>query len=575
LSKEAEPLNRRSGGSSPRLRLLTVLLTLSLVLGSFLSPAYSQERVTKERAGAKVRLVVGIVIDQFRYDYLTRFEDLFGEGGFRRLLRDGAVFTNANYIYSPTVTAPGHATFMTGSIPALDGIVGNEWFDRAKGKEVTSVADESVRLLGGQAASPGSPSKLIGSTVGDQLRLTNNGRTKIVGLALKDRSAILPAGHRPNGAYWFDSGVGAFVSSTYYFADLPEWVKRFNQSVRPEKYFGAKWDRLLPASAYDRSLPDDSPYEKSKFGNKFPHIINGGESKPGKLFLDQWDESPFANDYTAAFAKAAIDGERLGADDDTDLLTISFSANDGLGHSFGPYSQEVEDMTLRTDRTLADLFDYIDKKVGLTNTVIVLTADHGVALVPEHARDLRLGGGRIDSKNIKSVIEAALNRRFGTEPWVLSAVNGNVYFDYKAIERRHGDQAEAERIGCNAALTVEGIGECFTRGQFLSGQLTPGLLSSHAANGFYPERSGDLVIITKPFYIQRTEAGTSHATPYSYDTHVPVIFYGAGVAPGRYFSACSPADIAATLSAMLKIEPPSNNVGRILTEAIKTSIRRN
>jgi predicted AlkP superfamily pyrophosphatase or phosphodiesterase len=530
-------------------------------------PAVAQR--PQQPTGSKTRLVLLIVIDQFRYDYLTRFEDLFGPGGFRRLLQQGAVFTNANYSYTPTVTACGHATFMSGSLPSLHGIIGNEWFDRGTDREVTSVSDNSVKLLGGKSMTPASPSRLIGSTVGDQLRLTNRGRSKVVGVALKDRSAILPAGKNANGAYWFDTTEGVFVSSTYYFSDLPQWVKRFNQTQRADKYFGARWDRLLPPAAYERSLADENVYEESPWGNHFPYTINGGETTPGKKFYDQFDESPQANEYTVAFAKAAIEGEGLGQDDQTDLLTVSFSANDGLGHRLGPYSQEVEDMTLRTDRVLANLFRYIDQKVGLANTIVVLTADHGVAPIPEHARDLGFGGGRQPIGKIVDAVKAALNERFGTEQWVRHTVNGNIYFDYNVISSKKADRSELERLSCEAAQKIEGVAQCFTRTQFLSGQLLPGTISSRAVNGFNPERNGDIVIVLKPFYMHRTEAGTTHGTPYSYDTHVPVIFLGRDILPGSYGTVTTPSDIAPTLAALLKIEPPSNAVGRILDEALR------
>jgi len=534
----------------------------------------AQRPVRNDNKPRKVRLVLGIVIDQFRYDYLTRFGDLFEGGGFNRLLNDGAVFTNANYIYFPTVTAPGHATFMTGSIPALNGIVGNEWFDRETGKNVMSISDSSKKLLGGLGEEAASPFRLIGSTVGDQLRLSNNGKSKVVGIAFKDRAAILPVGKHPNGAYWFNSPSGNFVSSTYYFTELPGWAKEFNQSNRPDKYFGARWDRLLPDAAYQRSLPDDSPYEKSSRGNKFPHIIDSNESKPGKIFYENFRESPFANEYTVAFAKAAIEGEKLGQDDYPDLLTVSFSANDSVGHSFGPYSQEVEDMTLRTDRVLSDLFSYVEQKVGLANTIIVLTADHGVAPIPEHSRDIGLGGGRFASTALTTVIQAGLDKRFGPATWIRATVNSNIYFDYDLIERKKVDRQELERVGCEAALTFPGVGQCFTRTQLLFGPLPPGGYAEQAARGFNPERSGDMVIVVKPFFMQRSEIGTTHSTPYSYDTHVPVIFYGADVMAGSYAEPSSPSDIAPTLSSLLGIEPPSNKVGRVLTEAIRPKVRK-
>jgi predicted AlkP superfamily pyrophosphatase or phosphodiesterase len=524
------------------------------------------------KGSRKPKLVLGIVIDQFRYDYLTRFEDLFGEGGFRRLLTNGAVFTNANYIYLPTVTAPGHATFMSGSIPALDGIISNEWFERETDRRVESVTDDDVKPLGGgKNALPRSPKRLIGSTLGDQLKLASAGKSKVVGIALKDRAAILPAGKNPDGAYWFDTGNGEFISSTYYFPELPAWVKRFNQTNRPDKYFGAKWEKLLPDAAYERSLPDDTPFEKYRFGNKFPHVINGGEEKPGSKFYDQFDESPFSVDYTAAFAKAAIEGEGLGQDDYTDLLTVSFSTIDFLGHYVGPYSQEIEDLTLRTDRTLADLFSYVDRKVGLANTIVVLTADHGVAPIPEHAKAMGLVSGRVDVKTIPDAVQKALDEKFGHDTWIRDAVAGNIYFDYKTLDRRQVKREDVERTACDAVMKVVGVADCYTRTQLLAKQLAPGLISTRVLNDFFPERNGDLVFVLKPYYMVRADEGTTHGSPYSYDTHVPIIFYGYGIVPGSYAGVSSPADIAPTLSTLLKLEPPSSSVGRVLTEAIRAN----
>ena len=553
------------------MRLKCLKLVLCLLLAT--APAFGQNRRGAARASnpnKKVRLVVGIVIDQFRADYLTRFEDLFGEGGFRRLLRGGAVFTNARYIHTPTYTACGHATFMSGATPALNGIVGNEWYERETGKRVTSVLDAGVKPLGGREGAAGaSPARLLSSTLGDELRLSSQSQSKVVGIALKDRSAILPAGKRPNGAYWYDSQVGAFVSSTYYFSDLPEWVKKFNREQRPDRYFGATWDRLLPEAAYRRSLPDDSAYEKSSLGgNKFPYQVTGGEAAPGPKFYSQFELTPFANEYTVAFARAAIEAEGLGADDQTDLLTVSFSANDILGHAYGPYSQEVEDMTVRTDRVFADFFNYLDQRIGLENTLIALTADHGVAPVPEQARDLGIGG-RLDPKAVTDAIEGALDGRFGEEKWVLSFVNSNVYLDQEAVARRKLDRADVEREAGEAVLRLPGIAYCYTRAQIMAGQIPPTPVARSVAHGFFAQRNGDLVVVPAPFFMFGEGLATTHGTPYGYDAHVPVIFFGAGVAAGHYAVEASPADIAPTLAALLKVEPPSNAVGRILTDALK------
>ncbi len=481
----------------------------------------------------------------------------------------GANFTNANYIHVPTYTACGHSTFMSGATPSMNGIIGNEWYDRETARRVTSVNDGKVKLLGGREGATGmSAHRLIGSTIGDELKLASAGQSKVIGISYKDRSAILPVGKRPDAAYWFDTATGNFVSSTYYFNDLPEWVKAFNRDQNCRKYFGQKWERLLPESAYARSAPDDAPYEKSSFGTRFPYTLNGGEDKPGTRFINQFEASPFANDHLVNLAKAAIENEKLGADDITDLLTISFSANDLLGHAFGPYSQEVHDMTLRTDRTLAELLTYLDKKLGMDNLVIVLTADHGVAPVPEQVKLLGYGG-RIEPKQISDSITSALNQRFGEEKWITSLVNGNVYLDEAAIERRKLDVAEVESVAGQSLTKLDGIAETFTRSQILSGRMPKTLIAANVANGFHPQRNGNLVVITEPFYFIGEAVTTTHGSPYKYDTHVPVIFYGAGVASGNHASDSSPADIAPTLSALLKIETPSNSVGRILTEAIK------
>ena len=549
-------------------RLLRPLLSVSLclIVAGGNPPAFSQ---TAKRANKtqphKIKLVLGIVIDQFRYDYLTRFADQFGEGGFKLLTQGGANFTNANYPYTPTVTACGHAVFMSGSAPNENGIIANEWYDRETSKRVTSVSDPNTKLLGGKEGAGSSPHRLLSSTIGDQLKLHTNGQAKVIGISMKDRAAILPAGKKPNGAYWYDTATGRMVSSTYYFNDLPDWVKSFDQSKSADSYFGRKWEKLLPEAAYARSLPDDSPFEKWIFGKTFPHTINGGEDKPGSKFYNQFEATPFANEMVANFAKLALEKEQLGADDVPDLLTVSFSANDILGHNTGPNSPEAQDITLRTDRILADLFLFIDKKVGLNNTVIAFTADHGVAPVPEHAQTYGLGG-RIDGNEITNVINKALSTRFGENKYIALVSYGNVYFDYTKLSKP--SCAEAEAIASEAVRNLRGIAECFTRTDILAGHLPRTRVANSVALGFNSERNGNLVIIPKPFWISGEDA-TSHSTPYRYDTHVPVIFYGAGVKAGSFSQLISPLDIAPTLATMLKIEFPSNSVGQVLGEALK------
>ncbi|HKG14061.1 MAG TPA: alkaline phosphatase family protein, partial [Pyrinomonadaceae bacterium] len=373
----------RRGAARP----LLLLLLLALLAPAPLTRAVAQSqrrdegarRTSTSRAKpSKPRLVLLIAVDQFRYDYVERFGDLFAENGIRRLLREGASWSDANYDHVPTETAPGHATMLTGAWPSETGIIANDWYDRAEGKRVNNVGDDSARALGGgdgEVAS--SPRNLLCSTLGDELKLATNNRSRVVGVSQKNRAAILPAGRMADAAYWLSAQTGDFVSSTYYFERLPEWVTRFNASKPSDKFFGAKWERLLPAAEYERRAgPDDAPWERGdgKLSHTFPHVLTGGLSKPGPEFYDALSYSPFTNDVLADFAGQALTGERLGEDDDADVLTVSFSANDIVGHRYGPYSQEVMDVTLRVDRQIARLLDLVDARVGLRNTVVAFTA---------------------------------------------------------------------------------------------------------------------------------------------------------------------------------------------------------
>src|SRR5712692_5527373 len=351
-------------------RLIVVLLCLFALLPvSGDAQRQASPRASAQRTATnKPKLVLVIVVDQFRYDYLERFGDLFGGGGFKRLMNEGALFTSANYDYVPTYTACGHAAIFSGSVPAQNGIVGNSWFDRESGKVHVMVIDDSAHLITGNGLSgkgaSASPRYLLGTTIGDQMRLASNFQSKVIAASLKDRAAVLPGGQRPNGAFWFNEVNGEFVSSDYYFKELPAWVKKFDATDRPDKYFGMKWDRALPADAYKRAQSENLPLEHSPLGSHFPYAVTGGEDKPGQRFYTAFEYSPFASEYLAEFAKAAVEGESLGADSFPDLLSISFWSPELVGHSYGPDSQEIEDTYIRLDRVMADLLNYIDKKIG-------------------------------------------------------------------------------------------------------------------------------------------------------------------------------------------------------------------
>lgn len=579
-----------TGRSAP----LSIVLVLLLVLTQ---PVQLFGQRTRSRTGLRERrpkLILLIAVDQFRYDYLERFGDLFGDNGLKRLMRDGAFWVNSNYEHAPTYTAPGHATMMTGAYPAESGIVGNDWPDRVTGKRVTSVSDDAVKSLGGiQNEATASPRRLMTSTLGDELRLATNDRSKVIGVSLKDRSAILPAGRHANAAYWFSVGSGNMVSSTYYFNQLPLWVSAFNDSRPADKYFGAKWDRLLPESEYIKRTGVDAP-QWEDIGkppgdtNSFPHVITGGATKPSNVFYGALDYSPFANDILISFAQLAIANEQLGQDDDTDVLTLSLSANDYVGHRYGPYSQEVMDCALRVDRQIGSLLDYVQTKIGLNNTIVIFTADHGMAPIPEHASALGLSGGRIKSTDIVNSVRSAIRSRYNpqqknpdpTADYILKSddmgtqrdafANANIYFNYTALKRDNVSLDELETLAGEAALTVPGISRYFTRSQLQRGEASiSDPIERRILHGFYPTRSGDVIVVAEPFkYIVEYPLPATHGTPYSYDTHVPLIIMGAGLNSGRYFEASSPADIAPTLAALIGIQPPSAVTGRVLLEAI-------
>jgi hypothetical protein len=456
--------------------------------------------------------------------------------------------------------------------------VGNAWFDRESGKVRVMVADDSAHLVTGKGTSAkggaASPRTLIGTTIGDQMRLANNFQSKVVTASLKDRAAVLPGGQRPNGAFWFSEADGEFVSSDYYFKELPFWVKTFDTADRADKYFGMKWERALPAEAYRRAQAENLPLQRSSLGARFPYVVTGGEEKPGPKFYNAFVITPFASEYLAEFGKAAVEAESLGADEYPDLLSISFSSPDLAGHFYGPDSQETEDTYIRLDRVIADLLSYIDKRVGLANTIIAVTGDHGVAPVPEYMRSKGFDAARVPGREVSDAANKALGARFGEGKWVINFINDQLYLDQKLIAEKKVDPAEAERVAGEAALAAEGVVNYFTRTQIVGGRRPAGPVARRVTNGFNRERSGDVWLITKPlWFFAEGELPTTHGSAYNYDTHVPVIIFGAGVRAGRYNGDCSPSDIAPTLAAMLGIEPPSNRTGRVLVEALAPPIQ--
>jgi predicted AlkP superfamily pyrophosphatase or phosphodiesterase len=399
-----------------------------------------------------------------------------------------------------------------------------------------------------------------GSPEKPKLVISNAGASRVIGISIKDAPAILTTGHHPDGAYWFDPGSGGFITTTYYTKRLPAWVEQFNARNIPASSLGKKWTKLRPEVDYARSGIDDSPYERPPGGHRvFPHPVDN---------YDQFMESPFSNDALAAFAKAAIEGESLGRHNDPDLLIISFSSNDEIGHEYGPYSHEVEDVTLRTDIVLADLFRFLDERLGRDSYVVALTGDHGVAPSPEQAQALSLGGGRFTNAAVIDAISTELVKKFGPQKWVLSYVNGNLYLDSNLASRQHIAFPDLMRAAASAALALPQFAAAYTADDFSAGHFASDSVSRRIARNFFASRSGDVVLIPKPYWVV-SDKTTGHGTPYSFDTNVPVIFWGIWFAPGRYAREASPADIAPTLASILRITRPSGAVGRVLTEALR------
>jgi predicted AlkP superfamily pyrophosphatase or phosphodiesterase len=531
----------------------------------------------------KSKLVLVVVVDQMRSDYLTRFGDLFGEGGFRLLLKRGAVFTNCAYDYAATFTGPGHSTILSGIPVSASGIIGNEWFDRGKQRTVYCVEDSSVLSAGispEKAAGRMSPANFRGTTLGDQL-LAGSPSSRVIGIAIKDRGAILLAGQRPTGAFWFDPESGNWITSTYYCRALPSWVERFNAARVAEGFLGERWTRLLPDSCYGRAGADDAPGEGTLPGEGkplFPHAINdlagprsgrGPDAGPSRRF-DVLLPTPYGDELTVRFSEAAIDGEQLGQRGVTDLLAVSFSSPDYCGHIFGPDSQEMEDILIRLDRKLEDLFAFIDGRIGLQNVTIVLTADHGVCPLPE--RQVSRGAARISPKDVLLDIKVRVGQDFnfneGNDNLILSLSNGFIYLDLKRISERGFALKAFEEGVIRAALKEKGIVRCYTRDELEQLHQDAGSFDStgvRIARSVNEERSGDIALLTSEYsFFSGGASGTTHGSPYEYDRHVPLLFFGPEINPGWYGTACRPNEIVPTLAEILHVSPPSGSDGMIL-----------
>jgi len=497
---------------------------------------------------AHPKLIVVIVIDQFRGDYLERYHDLFVEGGFRTFLDRGAYFTDCNYDYANTRTAPGHATLFTGSYTSGHGIISNEWWDPEKKKRVTSVEDDAFKLVGTDSGVPGaSPHNLLSDTLGDELKLATGGKARVFSVSLKDRAAVLPAGFAGDGAYWIEPKSGAWITSTYYREDLPEWVRNFNGSHRADKYWNQEW--------------------KDSDGTVLGSTVRKDE-KQG--FYEVVGATPFANEYEFEFAKELVLYEKLGTGPVTDLLAISLSPNDILGHRVGPDTPQMRSMALHLDLQLAEFIDFLGQKIGLANVWMALSADHGIAPLPDFAKKLRLPAANLSAKALKEQINSLLTKRYDNNKaeYILEldypdAWLNDVAFASPNVRRKEAD-AEAD-VG--ELLKQFGLAGYFTKSELSRGQFPNTELGRRYSHSYSPEGGWYVLGIPKEFQVG-IPAGTDHATPFTYDTHVPLAFYGLAFQPGVYRTHAEPIDLAVTLASLLGINAPAQATGRVLTEAI-------
>ncbi len=518
---------------------------------------------------SRPKLVVGIVVDQMRWDYLYRYYSRYtANGGFKRLMGKGFNCNNTLIPYTPTYTACGHAGIYTGSIPAVHGITGNDWFDNDKQQYVYCTEDPGVSTVGSSNAKAGqmSPVNLLTTTICDELKLATNFRSKVIGVALKDRGGILPAGHTANAAYWYDANSGDWITSTYYMKALPNWVNDFNKKKLVDQFYAKGWSTLYPIDTYLQSTKDDNNYEIKMLGQTFPYNFSSLVGKNFNLIMG----TPHGNSLTTQFSKNAIEQEQLGMDSITDFLTISYASPDYVGHSFGPNSVEMEDTYLRLDQDLAELLDYLDTRVGKDQYLLFLSSDHGSAHNPRFMKDNKIPAGNADATKMYEALNSGLKSKFGAADLVTGIVNFQVVLNLPVIEG-----SNRLKIAEINAWILQYLGKEESVAQVFSiADLETTVLNSNIkkmiANGYYKKRSGQIQIVYKPQWLEGFDrGGTSHGLWNPYDAHIPLIWYGWNIQPGSSNQENFMTDIAPTLAALLKIQAPSGSIGKPITEVTR------
>ncbi len=544
-------------------------LRRSGVAVAFLTAMILLSSACQEQRAAKHKLILVLSIDQMRFDYLTRFNDLY-KGGFRTLLDQGAVFSEAHFHHAMTKTGPGHSVILSGRYPKHSGIVANAWYDSFLKRTINVVDDPVQSPLGGEGRRA-SPVNFIGFTLGDVLK-QQSPESRVVAVSLKDRSAILMAGPRGDAAYWYETSGGNFITSTYYMSEAPTWLEQWNNQRLPDQYAGKKWERLLEdKKLYEKYAgPDAIEGEWDRKDIVFPHSIRGAPPEMG--FYDDLRRTPFVDEMTLSVSLEAMKAHQLGEDNSTDILAIGFSATDVVGHTYGAESQEVMDQLLRLDLILEDLFQEVEARVGLANTLVVLTSDHGVLPLVETLQAKGIEARRAHPQVLEAAVEQALEKKYpGVENLIADSFI-DIYLDEEVIQRHQLKRREVETTIVDALLSTGLVEAVYTHSQLLSDEPSSDPYIELFRNSFFQPRSPHLTVLVKKYlYLDRRPGGTGHGTPYDYDRHVPIVFMGPGIESGSYPDPCGPEDIAPTLAKLLGFDYPREKDSRLLLEMIQSA----
>ncbi|MCL6295638.1 alkaline phosphatase PafA [Jejuia spongiicola] len=528
-------------------------------------PRVKKQKTKVETINSRPKLVVGVVVDQMRYDYLTRFENKYGDGGFKRMMNDGFNCKNNHFNYVPTYTGPGHTSIYTGTTPKYHGIISNDWYDKELKDWVYCAGDTTVQSVGTtEKSGQMSPHRMKTTTFADENRLFTQLRGKTIGISIKDRGAILPAGHSANAAFWFQGGKeGSWISSTYYMNSLPKWVNDFNASDIAESYFKV-WNTLYDIDTYIESGSDLNNFEGGFVGKEtatFPYDL--AVLKNDNNGFDILKSTAYGNSLTTDFAIASLDGEQLGKDNITDVLTVSFSSTDYVGHNFGVNSKEVEDTYLRLDKDLERLFNALDDKVGKGEYTIFLTADHGAIDVPSYLQTLKIPSGYIDNSQRKEKFQKFLIDTYGDKDIVENISNNQIFLNREKIKTLGLNLEEVQQAIVNEQINYKHISKAYTAHTMSSTNFTTGI-EALLQRGYNQKRSGDVILVNDPAYINYHVTGSTHGSSLNYDTHVPLLFFGKGIKPGHTLKKTEVTDIAPTMSALLGISFPNGAIGKPL-----------